>query len=102
MEFWSQKEIVPQCGEKSNRLNRVLEKLLPNGEDNSLCIWGVSPILLCKSSQALSGLTGSIAAQLFSGLSRDVRSSLSPGSGWASYSYELLRVNSARDVSLEG
>jgi hypothetical protein len=38
------------------------------------CIWGVSPILLCRSSQALSGWMGSIAAQLFSGLSQDVRS----------------------------
>ena len=33
---------------------------------------GVSPILLCKSSQALSGRMGSVAAQLFSGLPRDV------------------------------
>ena len=46
------------------------------------CIWGVSPILLCRSSQALSGWMGSIAAQLFSGLSRDVRSGSSPGCGW--------------------
>ena len=37
------------------------------------CIWGVSPILLCRSSQGLSGWMGSVAAQLFSGLSRDVR-----------------------------
>ena len=28
------------------------------------CIWGVSPILLCRSSQSLSGWMGSIAAQL--------------------------------------
>uniref|UniRef100_A0A674C960 Oxysterol-binding protein n=1 Tax=Salmo trutta TaxID=8032 RepID=A0A674C960_SALTR len=42
-----------------------------------------SPILLCRSSHALSGWMGSVAAQLFSGLSRDVRSGLSPGSGWA-------------------
>ena len=33
----------------------------------------VSPILLCSSSQALSGWRGSVAAQLFSGLSRDVQ-----------------------------
>jgi hypothetical protein len=38
------------------------------------CIWGVSPIL-CQ--------VGSVAAQLFSGLSRDVRSGSNPGSGWA-------------------
>ncbi|CDQ96921.1 unnamed protein product [Oncorhynchus mykiss] len=47
------------------------------------CFWGVSPILLCRSSQALLGWMGSFAAQLFSGLSRDVRSGSSPGSGWA-------------------
>ena len=47
------------------------------------CIWRVSPILLCRSSQALSGWIWSLAAQLFSRLSRDVRSGSSPGSGWA-------------------
>jgi hypothetical protein len=36
------------------------------------CNWGVSPILPCRSSQALSGWIGSIAAQLFSSLSRDL------------------------------
>ena len=46
-------------------------------------IWGVSHVLLCRSSQALSGWMGSIAAQLFSGLSRDVRLGSSSGSGWA-------------------
>ena len=46
------------------------------------CIWGVSPILLCRSSQALSGWMGSVAAQVFSGLFRDVQSGSSPGSGW--------------------
>ena len=44
------------------------------------CIWGVSPIILCRSSQNLSGWMGSVAAQIFSSLSRDVRSSSSPGS----------------------
>ena len=48
-----------------------------------ICIWGVSPILLCRSSQTLSDWMGSIAAQLFSSLFRDVRSGSSPGSGWA-------------------
>ena len=38
------------------------------------CIWGISLILLCRSSPALSGWMGSVAAQLFSGLSRDVQS----------------------------
>jgi hypothetical protein len=38
----------------------------------------VSFILLCRSSQELSGWMGSVAAQLFSGLSRDVRSVSSP------------------------
>ena len=44
------------------------------------CIWRLSPILLCWSSQALSGWMGSIAAQLFSDLSRNDRSGSSPGS----------------------
>ena len=47
-----------------------------------ICIWGGSPIL-CRSSQALSGWMGSVAAQLFSGLSRYVRSGSSPGPDWA-------------------
>ena len=34
------------------------------------CIWAVSPIPLCRSSQALSGWMWSVAAQLFSGLQR--------------------------------
>ena len=34
------------------------------------CIWEVSPILLCRSSHALSGWIERIAAQLFSGLQR--------------------------------
>uniref|UniRef100_A0A8C7QSH2 Euchromatic histone-lysine N-methyltransferase 1b n=1 Tax=Oncorhynchus mykiss TaxID=8022 RepID=A0A8C7QSH2_ONCMY len=38
-----------------------------------ICIWVVSPILLCRSPQALSGWMGSVSAQLFSGLSRDVQ-----------------------------
>ena len=37
------------------------------------CIWGVPPILLCRSSQALSSWMGSVVAQLLSGISRDVR-----------------------------
>ena len=36
-------------------------------------IWKVSPFLLCRSSQALSGWMGCVAAQLFSSLSGDVR-----------------------------
>ena len=36
------------------------------------CIWGVPPILLCRSCQALSGWMRSVAAQLFSGRSSDV------------------------------
>ena len=53
------------------------------------CIWAVSPILLCIYSQALSGWMVSIDAQLFSGLSRDVRSCLSPGSGWATQGHSV-------------
>jgi hypothetical protein len=39
--------------------------------------------VLCRSSQALSGWMGNVTAQLFSGLSRNVKSGSSPGSGWA-------------------
>jgi hypothetical protein len=46
-------------------------------------IWGVSAILLGRSSQALSGWMGSVTAQLDAGLSRDVRSASSLGSGWS-------------------
>ena len=47
------------------------------------CIWGVSPILLNRSFKALSGWMGSVAVQIFSGGSRDVRMGSNPGSGWA-------------------
>ena len=47
------------------------------------CIWGLHPIPLCRASQALPGWMGSVAAQLFSGLSRDVWSGSCPSSGWA-------------------
>ena len=33
------------------------------------CIWGVSPILLCRFCQVLSGWMGSVVSQLFSGFS---------------------------------
>ena len=46
--------------------------------------WGVSPNIFRRSSQALSGWMGSVAAQLFSGLSKDDRSGSSPGFGWSS------------------
>jgi hypothetical protein len=45
--------------------------------------WGVSNILLCRSSLALPGRMGIVTSQLFSGLFRDVRSGSSPGSGLA-------------------
>ena len=57
------------------------------------CIWRVSPILLCRSSQALSGWVGSVAAQVFSGLFRDVRWDSSPGSGWATQGHWDLTRN---------
>ena len=41
--------------------------------------------------QAQSGWMGSVATQLFSGLSRDVWSGSSPGSGWATVPKPLLR-----------
>ena len=47
------------------------------------CIWRVFPIILCRSSQALSVSMGSVTAQLFSRLSRDVWLGSCPGSGWA-------------------
>ena len=47
------------------------------------CIWGVYPILFCRSSPALSGWMGRVAAQVFSGLSRHVHSGSSLGSDWA-------------------
>ena len=45
-------------------------------------IWGVSPIFSADP-QGLSGWTGSVPAQLFSGFSRDIRSGSRPGSRWA-------------------
>ena len=53
------------------------------------CIWEVSPILLCRSSHALSSWMGSVAAQQFSVLSIDVRSGSSPGSGWATQGHSV-------------
>ena len=55
------------------------------------CIWGVSPILLCRSPQALSDWMGSIIAKLFSGLSREVRLGSSLGSGWATQGHSETR-----------
>ena len=53
------------------------------------------PFVLCRSSQALSGWMGSVAAQLFSGLSSDIRSGSSPGSGWATQGHwDLSRSHS--------
>ena len=52
--------------------------------------WGVSPSVRCRSSHALSVRMGSVAAQLFSGLSRDVRSGSSPGSGWPLKDIQIL------------
>ena len=54
------------------------------------CICGISPILLCRSSQALSVWMGSVTAQHFSGLSRYVRSGSSPGSGWATQGHSEM------------
>ena len=45
---------------------------------------------LCRSSQALSGWIGSNAVQLFSGLSRDVRSGSQLDSGWATRTFRDL------------
>ena len=49
---------------------------------------GVSPNLLYRSSQALSGWMGSVAAQLFSGISRVVRLESRPEPGWATWHSE--------------
>ena len=45
------------------------------------CMWGVYPILLCKTSQALSGWIGSVAAQLFTSLWSKLSSRISLYSG---------------------
>ena len=55
------------------------------------CTWGVSPILLCRSSEALSGWMGSVAPQLFSILYRDVRSDSGRWLGHSRTSRDLYR-----------
>lgn len=45
--------------------------------------WPVTPIPLCSTSQAPSGWMGSVGAQPFSDLSRDVQLDSGLGSGWA-------------------
>ena len=65
-------------------------------------LWAVLPIPLCSTSQAPSGWMGSVGAQPFSDLSRDVQSDSSLGSGWAtqgtftelswSHSFDILAV----------
>ena len=65
------------------------------------CICGVSHLLLCRSSQTLAGWLGSVAAQLFSGLSRDDWWGSSPGSGWATQGYwDLSRSHSCIDLAV--
>ena len=54
-------------------------------------IGGNSNILLCRSSQAVSGWMGSVAAQQISGLSKDDRSGSSLGSGWATQGNSVLK-----------
>ena len=46
-------------------------------------LWAVLPIPLYSTSQSPSGWMGSIGAQPFSDLSRDIQSDSSLGSGWA-------------------
>ncbi len=52
--------------------------------------WAVSPVLLCRTSQALSGWMGTVGVQPFSDLSRDVQSGSSLSSGWATQGHPLL------------
>ena len=52
------------------------------------------------STQALSVWMGSVAAQLFSGLSRNARSGSSPGSGWATQGHSDLYRNHSLVVCL--
>ena len=96
--LWSTRTWVGETGELQKEIMRLdthrhcwyskanlrcLRKVFRRLEAWHTCIlWG-SSILLCISSQALSGWMWSIAAQLFSGLFRDVRLGSSPGSGWA-------------------
>ena len=54
------------------------------------CICGVYPFLLCRSPQYLLGWMGSVAAQLFLGLSRDHSRTFRDLAG--SYSYVVLAV----------
>jgi hypothetical protein len=49
-------------------------------------IWGVSPILVCRSSQALWDWMGNVATQLFSGLSRDFQVSPEKSGLWLGHS----------------
>ena len=56
------------------------------------CIWVLSPIIHCRSSQTLSGWMGIVAAQIFSGFSRDVRLGSSPGFGWATQGHSETSV----------
>ena len=68
--------------ELSTLLKHLWQWLQPwvfSGMTQHTCIWGVSPILLCRSFQALSGWIGSVAAQLCSCLSRVVSSGSSSG-----------------------
>ncbi len=55
--------------------------------------WAVSPILLCRTSQAPSGWMWSVGAQPFSDLSRVVQSGSSLGSGWATQGNSQLSHN---------
>jgi len=55
-----------------------------------ICICRFPAIILCRSSQALSGWMGTIGGQTFSGFSRDVWLGSSPGSGWPSRDHSVV------------
>uniref|UniRef100_A0A4W5RPH0 WD repeat domain 75 n=1 Tax=Hucho hucho TaxID=62062 RepID=A0A4W5RPH0_9TELE len=73
---------LPQGSIAIKELLHTPAHVLPSA--SFLCAMFVRSLLVssfCRSSQALSGWMGNVTAQLFSGLSRDVRSGSSPGSG---------------------
>jgi hypothetical protein len=67
--------------------DKAIKLLFFKTEISDLHKYSYSPILLWRSSQALSGWMGSVTAKLFSGLSRDVWSGSSPVSGWATHGH---------------
>ena len=68
-------------------LKHLWHQLQPNIFLSMLLQAWHTPILLCRTSQSPLGWMGSIGAQPFSDLSRDVQSSSTLGSGWATHGH---------------